>query len=155
VRRWQQREACKMVAFAAVAVVGFASPAAAAELSATTLQASPSLATTGQQVNLSATVACPGDPSRGLGMTFSDGPTILATIPVGADGKAAYTATFTSAGAHTITASYNGNVNCSASNITTTIEVSATPTPPAPPNLPCLPCNGTINFTGNIQFTNP
>lgn len=125
-KRWQERKAWKTVTFAALAVVAFASPAAAAELSTTTLQASPSPATTGQLVNLSTTVTCAEDPSGGLGMTFFDGPTILATIPVDAHGKSAYTASFTSTGTHTITAAYNGNDDCYASNSTTTIEVSAT-----------------------------
>jgi Big-like domain-containing protein len=152
VKRWQEWKAWKTVTFAALAVSVFASPAAAAELSTTTVQASPSQVTTGQLVNLSATVTCAGDPGGGLGMTFFDGPAILATTPVSSDGKSSYTATFTSIGTHTITAAYNGNNNCNASTNTTTIEVSATLTPPTPPNLPCYPCNGIVNFTtGDIH----
>jgi hypothetical protein len=143
--------------FAALAVVAFASPAAAAPAavsSGTTVQASPSTAATGQPVDLSATVTCAGNPSGGLGMTFFDGANLLTTIPVDADGTAAYTTSFTSTGAHTITAAYNGNDNCDASNSTTTVQVTAAPAPPTPSPGVCLLCNGLINISienvGNV-----
>ncbi|MFE7126231.1 Ig-like domain-containing protein [Streptomyces sp. NPDC057617] len=141
-----------VAAFAAV--VAFATPAAAAVPSMTTVQATPSSATVGQSVQLTATVTCEGDPSGGLGMTFFDGGDILNTVPVGADGQASYTASFTTTGTHTITAAYNGNDNCGASNDETAVVVSTTPVPPTPPNRPCLlVCGGAlINFsTGNIH----
>ncbi|MET9888175.1 Ig-like domain-containing protein [Streptomyces sp. NPDC006430] len=135
-----------MATTAALAVMAFASPAAAAVPSTTTVQASPSTVTAGQSVDLTATVTCAGDPSGGLGMTFYDGAAVLTTVPVGANGTSAYTANFTSTGSHTITAAYNGNDNCNASNNTTKIEVSAAPAPPTTPGM-CLLCNGLINFT--------
>ncbi|WP_246576963.1 Ig-like domain-containing protein [Actinospica durhamensis] len=144
------------MAFAAVAVVAIASPAAAAVSSGTTVQASPSTATTGQSVDLTATVTCAGDPSGGLGVTFFDGSNLLTTVAVGTDGTASYQAGFTSTGTHTITAAYNGNDNCDASNGTTTVDVTAAPAPPAPTSGLCLlTCNSLINIridnVGNIN----
>ncbi|MFF2848227.1 Ig-like domain-containing protein [Streptomyces sp. NPDC058001] len=152
--RWEKKKAWKVVACTALAtVVGFASPAAAAVPSSTAVQASPSSTTVGSPVSLTATVTCTGDPSGGLGMTFFDGPDILDTVPVGANGNAAYTASFSSTGTHTITAAYNGNDNCGASNGTTSVVVSTTPVPPTPPNGYCLlACGGLINFqVGDIH----
>lgn len=125
-KRWQARKACRAGAFAAiVAIVGLASPAVAAEQSTTTVQVSPPTATAGAPVQLTAMVTCTGDPSGGLGMTFFDGGDILATVPVAANGQAGHVATFATAGAHTITAAYNGNANCFASNATATVTVTA------------------------------
>lgn len=142
-------------AVAMLAVIAFASQAAAAVSSSTTVQASPSTATTGQSVTLTATVSCPGDPSGGLGMTFFDGANELDTVPVGADGTASYSTSFTSTGTHTITAAYNGNGNCDASNNTTTVDVTAATEPTTPSSGLCLLlCGGLINLTvqnvGNV-----
>ncbi|CAM5257140.1 Ig-like domain-containing protein [Streptomyces hirsutus] len=142
---------------ALAAVVGLASPAAAAVDSTTTVTASPSAADVGVPVTLTATVTCDADPSGGLGVTFFDGGDILNTVPVGADGQAEHTTAFSTTGTHTITAAYNGNDNCFASNNTTTVVVSAVPVPPTPPaNGPCLlACDGLINFTvGDINSNN-
>ncbi|WP_084701519.1 Ig-like domain-containing protein [Streptacidiphilus anmyonensis] len=147
--RWKERAAWNLVPYAALsAVVAFASPAAAAAQSTTAVQASPSTASIGQPVDLAATVTCSGDPSGGLGVTFFDGGDILATVPVTAAGAAVYTANLSTVGTHTITAAYNGNDNCSASNAETTVVISAAPVPPAPPNGLCLiACGGgLINF---------
>ena len=155
-QNWQKRKVWETLAFTALAVVAFASPAAAAAVSSsTTVQASPSTAATGQSVDLSSTVTCAGDPSGGLGMTFFDGANVLATVPVGMDGTSAFATSFTSTGAHTITAAYNGNDNCDASNNTTTVQVTAAPAPPTPPSGLCLlTCNSLIDIridnVGNI-----
>ena len=135
----------KGVIAAMAAVVAFASPAAAQESSTTTVQAVPASAAVGTPVELEATVTCPNDPSPGLGVTFFDGGDLLDTVPVGADGVATYTATFDTVGTHTITAAYNGNDECNASNNTTTVEVSESPTPPTPPAAPCN-CGGQYNI---------
>lgn len=116
---------------AVAAVVGLATPAAAAEPSSTTVQANPSSVTTGASVTLNGEVSCAADPSRDEGVTFWDGSEILATVPVASDGSASYTTQFDSEGAHTITAAYNGNSNCDASNGTTTVQVSSRPAPPS------------------------
>lgn len=128
---------------ALTAVVAFAPPAAAQGSSSTTVQAVPATAEVGDPVALQATVACANDPSGGLGVTFFDGGDLLDTVPVGSDGVATYTATFDTPGTHTITAAYNGNTECFASNSTTTVQVSDSPvppTPPAPPASPTAPC---------------
>ncbi|MFC4494870.1 Ig-like domain-containing protein [Streptomyces ovatisporus] len=133
------------VVTALVAVVAFATPAAAQEPSTTTVQAVPASVAVGAPVELVATVSCPNDPSGGLGVTFFDGGEILATVPVGADNTATHTATFDTAGTRTITAAYNGNGECFASNDTTTVTVSESPTPPTPPLAPCA-CGGVYNI---------
>ncbi|MDT7654532.1 MAG: hypothetical protein QOI36_5938 [Pseudonocardiales bacterium] len=113
--------------------------------SATTVQASPASATTGQQVALTATVTCRGFIPGGLGVTFFDGPNLLDTVPVDASGQATLTTSFTTEGTHTITAAYNGYNNCGASNSTTTVQVTAAPTPPTPPT-PCGCGSGLVNI---------
>ncbi|WP_457462971.1 Ig-like domain-containing protein [Streptomyces sp. TE5632] len=139
---------------AIAAVVGLATPAAAAVPSSTTVTASPSAASVGAPVELTATVTCSADPSGGLGVTFFDGGDILDTVPVGTDGQAEYTTAFATPGTHTITAAYNGNEDCFASNSETTVAVSTAPVPPTPPGSgSCLlACGGLINFTvGDIN----
>lgn len=88
-------------------------------------------------------------------MTFFDGANVLATVPVETDGTSAFATSFTSTGAHTVTAAYNGNDNCDASNNTTTVQVTAAPAPPTPPSGLCLlTCNSLIDIridnVGNI-----
>lgn len=152
--RWKDQVTWNLVTAAAMAgVVAFASPAAAAESSTTTVQASPPTAVIGQPVSLTATVTCTDDPSGGLGMTFFDGGDILDTVPVTSAGAASYTAQLSTAGTHTITAAYNGNDNCSASNAETTVVMSAAPESPTPPPGFCLlACGSLINFNvGDIH----
>ncbi|MEV7403397.1 Ig-like domain-containing protein [Streptomyces sp. NPDC091267] len=140
-----------LVAVAAAAtVLSLAPSAAAADPSSTTVQATPSSATTGQLVTLDATVTCSSDPSGGLGVSFFDGPDLLATAPVSADGHSSLTTGFTATGTHTITAAYNGDDGCGASSDTTTVTVSQAPAPPAD-NPGCLLC-GLIDFhVGDIK----
>ncbi|MYY19059.1 Ig-like domain repeat protein [Streptomyces sp. SID4912] len=110
--------------------------------------ASPQSTEVNTPVQLAATVDCPADPTGGLGVTFFDGGDLLDTVPVNANGQAGYTATFTTTGAHTITAAYNGTADCDAINNTTTVQVTAAPTPPAPtPGMCFLACGGLIGFT--------
>ncbi|MER6522358.1 Ig-like domain-containing protein [Streptomyces sp. NPDC001553] len=143
-KAWRAGKAGLVVAVAAATVLSIAPSAAAADPSSTTVQATPSSATTGQLVTLDATVTCSSDPSGGLGVSFFDGPDLLATAPVSANGHSSLTTGFTTTGTHTITAAYNGDDGCSASNDTTTVTVSQAPAPPA--NTPgCLLC-GLIDF---------
>ncbi len=151
------RRARWAVAAALTAALGLASPAWAVA-SSTTVTATPPSAEVNTPVQLQATVDCPADPTGGLGVTFFDGGDLLDTVPVNANGQAAYTATFTTTGSHTITAAYNGNTDCDASNDTTTVQVTAAPTPPAPPTpspgLCFLVCGGFINvgdITTNVN----
>lgn len=102
-----------------------------------------------------ATVTCAASPVGGLGVTFFDGPDLLDTVPVDADGNAVLPTSFDIAGSHEITAAYNGNDNCSASNDTTTVEVSDAPPPPTPPagglfNFGEIASGNTFNNIGNI-----
>ncbi|MFB7779510.1 Ig-like domain-containing protein [Streptomyces bauhiniae] len=142
-----------VVAAALAAVLGLASPAAAVA-STTTVTATPQSTTEGSPVHLQATVVCSSDPSGGLGVTLFDGATELTTVPVGADGHADYTTTFT-AGTHNITAAYNGNGDCDASNGTTTVQITSAPTPPTPTPSGCLLLCGLFGFaTGDINIHN-
>ncbi|MFF9373257.1 Ig-like domain-containing protein [Streptomyces griseoluteus] len=142
-----------VVAAALAAVLGTASPAAAVA-STTTVTATPQSTTEGSPVHLQAVVACSSDPGGGLGVTLFDGSTELTTVPVGADGRADYTTTF-SAGAHNITAAYNGNGDCDASHATTTVQVTSAPIPPAPTPSGCLLLCGLFGFaTGDINIHN-
>lgn len=139
-----------VVAVAAATVLSLAPSAAAADPSSTTVQATPSSAATGQLVTLDATVTCSSDPSGGLGVSFFDGPDLLATAPVSADGHSSLTTGFTTTGTRTITAAYNGDDSCSASSGTTTVTVSQAPSRPAG-NPGCLLC-GLIDFhVGDIH----
>jgi hypothetical protein len=136
-----------VVGTALATVLGLASPAWAVS-SSTTVTATPQSAEIGTAVQLQATVDCPADPTGGLGVTFFDGGDELDTVPVNANGQASYTATFTTVGAHTITAAYNGNAECDASNNTTTIQATSAPNPPSPiPGFCLLACGGLINFS--------
>lgn len=134
------------------AVLGLASPAWAVS-SNTTVTATPQSAAVGTSVQLAATVDCAADPTGGLGVTFFDGSDLLDTVPVNANGQAGYTASFTTAGSHTITAAYNGNTECDASSNTTTVQVTSAPNPPGPtPGFCLIACGGLVNFSvGNIN----
>jgi hypothetical protein len=74
-------------------------------------------------VTLTATIANSfGSPAGSV--IFSDGPTALGTVPV-SNGTASYTASFSSAGSHTITAAYGGDANNAAASGTVTQTVDA------------------------------
>jgi hypothetical protein len=123
-----------MLGFIALAaLLTFAPQASAQVTSDTTVEATPAAATVGERVVLTATVTCSGAPNGGLGVTFFDGPDLLATADVDLDGQSVLATSFITTGDHLITAAYNGNDNCFASNDTTTVQVSDAPTPPTPP----------------------
>lgn len=155
IRGYARSKGTLVAATTLAALMGLAGPAAAAEQSSTTVQATPATATTGTPVTLTATVTCPGNPSPGLGLTFFDDDQLLDTAPVDAFGHATLTTGFATTGAHLITAAYNGNDNCYASSATTTVQVTAAPPPPPPwqpglgPGSCVLLCNGGLI---NIPF---
>lgn len=64
-------------------------------------------------VSFAATVdsSSAGAPSSNGSVAFSDGGTLLATVPVNANGQASYSSTTLAAGPHTITATYSGGAN--------------------------------------------
>lgn len=85
----------------------------------------------GQPVTLTATITSNGVNIPTGTVTFSDGSTQLATIPVNDTGRAIYTTPSISAGSHSITASYSGDANFlpgTASLTQQVIGVSAVPT---------------------------
>lgn len=86
--------------------------------STTTLNASVSTLTLGQQVMFTAVVA-PGSNTNGVlptgSVMFMDGNTPLATVALDATGTAAYTTNALSLGTHVITAVYNSDSNFAAS----------------------------------------
>src|SRR5262249_52826510 len=61
----------------------------------------------GQPITMVATMTGPGTPSGTV--TFSDGATLLATVPLDGSGKATLTATGLGVGHHLITATYSGD----------------------------------------------
>jgi hypothetical protein len=127
--------------------------------SSTTVQATPASATVGQAVTLTVQVSCPADPSGGLGVTLFDGSNLLATVPVDSTGAGSLATNFSTTGSHVITAAYNGDSDCAASNNTTTVDVASSPTPPTPPTPPVPPSlignvGSLIGNTGSINFDN-
>ncbi|MCL6563848.1 MAG: cell wall-binding repeat-containing protein, partial [Firmicutes bacterium] len=96
---------------------------------ALTLSASPSTATVGSQVTLTATLTTSqGQPAAGVPVTFSTG----ATVATDASGQASTTATLNGAGPTLFTASTPGAV----------AQVTVTVTPAAPPPAPPAPSSG-------------
>ena len=88
---------------------------------AVTSSANPSY--TSEKVTITATIANSfGSPAGSV--IFSDGATALGTVPV-SNGAASYTASFSSAGSHTITAAYGGDANNAAASGTVTQTVDA------------------------------
>lgn len=148
----RERKSVVMVALAAAAAVMSLTPSASAlDPSTTAVTATPSSATVDRAVTLAATVTCGSDPSTGLGVTFFDGPDLLATVPVSPTGQASLVTAFGTTGDHTITAAYNGDANCGASNATTTVSVSQAP-PPNPGGTPgCLLCGLGDFHVGDIH----
>lgn len=142
-RKWSKRQICQILLPAALVPAALAGLAASAtqasaqalESSTTMVQASPASASVGEAVTLTAQVSCPADPSGGLGVTFFDGSNLLATVPVDSAGNGSLTTNFSATGSHVITAAYNGDSDCAASNSTTTVNVTSAPAPPASPGL--------------------
>jgi Bacterial Ig-like domain (group 3) len=138
--RWQLGRILLPAALVPAALAGLAVSATQAsaqplDSTSTTVQASPASATVGQAVTLTVQVSCPADPSGGLGVTLFDGSNLLATVPVDSTGAGSLSTNFSATGSHVITAAYNGDSDCAASNNTTTVDVTSSPAPPAPPSL--------------------
>jgi hypothetical protein len=131
-------------------------------LSSTDLSASPASSTVGQQVMFTVTVRFgPLDP-RGLTftVTFRDGNTVLATLPLDGNFQAVYSTSSLSLGSHVITATYNGNVATqtsagelhyqvrSAGTTMTTVALAADVPCPAPTGVP-------VTFTATLTGGTP
>jgi hypothetical protein len=76
----------------------------------TTLTSSLNPAKSGQQVTLTATVTSGAGMPAGS-VTFKDGTTTLATLPLNALGQASFATSKLTVGTHSITAAYGGNLN--------------------------------------------
>ncbi len=93
----------------------------------TYLNNAPSSVLSGQTVNYSAYVYAAGEPSlvnTGT-ITFRDGTTVLATVPVDASGRATYSTSALALGSHTISVTYDGSSaykTSTSSNYTTTVS---------------------------------
>jgi sugar lactone lactonase YvrE len=66
----------------------------------------------------------PGAPSSNGSVEFFDGNTLLATVPVNANGQASFSTTKLAAGSHTIAATYSGGVNYASSSSSVTITLT-------------------------------
>jgi len=108
-----------------VATVLTVAPAATAAPSTTTLASSPNPSLVGQAVTLTATVE--GDAPTG-DVTFADGATPLATVPLDGAGTAVLVTSALTAGSHTLTASYAGDAGNDPSSDEVTQVVNNPPT---------------------------
>jgi hypothetical protein len=123
----------------------------------TTVSASPTSSVYGQSVSFTATVIAnaPGSGTPKGTVTFRDGSTILASINL-SGGSATYTTSLLAVGSHTITATYNGGVNYTASSGSTSETVSqdsTTTTVKASPSSPQL--GHKVTFTATVSANAP
>jgi hypothetical protein len=65
-----------------------------------------------------------GAPSSNGSVEFFDGTSLLATVPVNANGQASYSTTKLAAGSHTIAATYSGGVNYASGSSSVTIRLT-------------------------------
>jgi hypothetical protein len=115
----------------------FAVGGLAGGLSVTVGSSLPSGATYGQAVTFTATVSSLNDPAPTGSVTFKDGSTVLATVPLDGNGNASYEADALSARRHFITASYSGDVNYAPGSMllvqpvlqTSSVALATTPNP--------------------------
>ncbi|HVZ53335.1 MAG TPA: Ig-like domain repeat protein [Pseudolabrys sp.] len=92
----------------------------------TSLTTSATTRTLGQSVTFTATVSpSQGQPPSYGNVTFSDGATPLATVPV-SNGHAIYTTTSLPAGSHSITAAYSGYSNVYSGSTSSAVGVTVT-----------------------------
>lgn len=87
-----------------------------------TLVSSANPQTQGQSVTFTATVSSASPNVTGT-VTFQDGATVLAAVPVSASGVATYTTTALTVGPHTVTATYGGDTNHAAANTASLTEL--------------------------------
>jgi len=65
-----------------------------------------------------------GAPKSIGSVSFRDGSTVLATVPVDANGRASFSTSSLSVGIHTITATYSNGTNFSTGSGTATITIA-------------------------------
>jgi len=102
-----------------------------ASASNTTLASSPNPSTTGQSVAFTATVAAtpPGTGTPTGQVTFQDGNTVLAQVPVNSSGVATFSTSSLALGSHTVTATYASDSLFAASSGSTVQMVQSGNTP--------------------------
>jgi sugar lactone lactonase YvrE len=90
----------------------------------------------GSNLTLSASVTAPGasNPNSAGTVSFFDGTTLLTTVTVDGNGQASYSTSSLAAGAHSLTATYNGSTNYGSGTVTISVTVGA--------------ASQTISFTG-------
>jgi hypothetical protein len=93
----------------------------------TTLASSANPSTFGQNVMFTATVANGGAGGMAGSVVFMDGSTVLATVSLNSSGTASFTLSTLAAGSHTITATYSGDANDSASSASMSQVVNPVP----------------------------
>ena len=91
------------------------------------VQVAPASAASAAQGGLKAGTTLPGIPTGNV--TFADGATVLATVPLDATGRASFTTSTLLAGTHAITATYNGDSGNATAGITLAQQVAALPVP--------------------------
>jgi len=115
----------------------------------TTLSASPTTAGATQIVTLSANVA--GGLNAGGTVTFRDGTTALGIVPLSGT-QAALATSFTTAGSHSLTATYDGDTNNTAST-SAAVNETITPTTVTTTALAVSPLSITAGSTTNLVAT--
>ncbi len=113
-----------------------------------TLSASPAMV--GQQVTFTVAVRSNAGTPQGAVLLSEAGATLAGPITLAADGSAQLRATFTAAGAHTLTVEYGGGAGFSPSTATLTLDVKAATTIVVATS-PVAPVAGqTITFTATV-----
>jgi hypothetical protein len=92
-----------------------------------TLISSANPSTFGQSVTFTATVASGGAGGLAGSVLFMDGSTVLATVSLSGAGTASFSLSTLAVGSHTITATYSGDVNDSASSASLSQVVNPVP----------------------------
>src|SRR5205823_1381982 len=94
---------------------------------ATTTAVSSAVSASGPSVTFTATVSvnAPGHGTLTQSVTFSDGPAILGTVPLSAEGSASLQ-TALSPGIHSITVTYPGDIHFSGSTVSSLVVLGTT-----------------------------
>jgi CSLREA domain-containing protein len=94
------------------------------QATATAISASPSPSTYGQVVTFTAKVTSGASLVTGGTVTFTEGSTVLATVPLDASGQASFTTATLSAGSHSLTASFTGatGLHSSSASVAQTVK---------------------------------
>jgi hypothetical protein len=119
-----------------------------AAASATALTTSAATVAVGANVTLTATVTSGAGVPDGS-VTFNDGSTVLATVALNASGVATTTASWSTTGAHTLTAVYAGNANFATSTSPAVTETVSTPDY----SLSVTPASQSVTAGGSAGFT--